>query len=79
MTDRYLKKNKDNPLEKAEDILRKMENLKKNEINRIIKNFIGKDLDDEMRIHLAKLFKFLFGKKESEEVLSRFLREKRVK
>lgn len=67
-----------NPLEKANDLLVKVESLSQNELARIIKTNLNREFDDSAKFNLQKVLKYLFGKKDSDDYLSKFLREKRV-
>lgn len=66
------------PLHTANEIMNKIENLKKNEIQRIIRSHLNKEIDDRVKEHLKRLFRYLFGSKEGEECYAKFIKEKRV-
>lgn len=61
-----------------EDMVKKLENLKKQEIARLFKLNMSKNIDERQQEYLHKVFRYAFGKKEGEELFSRFVREKRV-
>ena len=67
-----------NPLEKANKILTSIETLKKNESDRIIKQYINQEYDDTVKFLIQRVIRYIFGKAEADEVFTRFLREKRV-
>jgi hypothetical protein len=67
-----------NPLEKANAILSSIETMKRNESDRIIKQFINQEYDDNTKFQIQKILRYLFGKAEADEIGTRFLREKRV-
>ena len=56
-----------------------MDTMKKNEIARIFKQYISKNIDDRLKNFLMKTFRYLFGKREGEELFMKFVKEKRVK
>lgn len=68
-----------NPLEKANELLVRVETLSNNELNRIIKSNLNKEFDDSAKQNMQRTFKYLFGKKESDDFFAKFLREKRVR
>lgn len=58
--------------------IRVLDAMKKNEIARIFKQYISKNIDDRLKNFLMKTFRYLFGKREGEELFMKFVKEKRV-
>ena len=52
--------------------------MKNAEINRIIKLSMNRGMDNRLYNQLQKITRFLFGKKEGEEIYTKFINEKRV-
>lgn len=73
------KDNMKNFADQASEMVKKLEALKKAEIARLFKVNLAKHLDDRLKEYLRKVFRYAFGKKDSEELLSKFMKEKRVK
>ena len=55
-----------------------LEIMKKTEINRIMKASMNRGMDSRLYNQLQKITRFLFGKKEGEEIYAKFVNEKRV-
>jgi hypothetical protein len=66
------------PLEKANTMYSKIEQMKKHEVNRIVRVNVSRDYDDSLFERIAKIFKSIFPRKESPNYISLFAREKRV-
>ena len=64
--------------EQHEEMIKKLENLKKQEIARLFKSNMTKNLDERQQEYLNKVFRYAFTKRECEELLSKFVKEKRV-
>lgn len=58
--------------------IKQMDTMKKNEIARIFKQYLPKSLEDRLKMFLMKTFRYLFGRREGEELVMKFLKEKRV-
>ena len=67
-----------NPAETAQKMLANIENMKKNELNRIIKENVSVQLDERIMTTLSKTFRFMLGKAEGIDAYRRFLKEKKV-
>ena len=64
--------------EETSEKTNELEIMKKAEINRIIKVSMNRGMDDRLYNQLEKITRFLFGKKEGEEIYTKFINENRV-
>jgi len=66
------------PTQVVREMLDNLENMRKAEMNRIIKENISITLDDRQQSTIKKTFLFLAGRTEGAEAFKKFLKEKKV-
>jgi hypothetical protein len=66
------------PIEKAMELLTKIENMKMDGVERLTRLYMTKALDERSKVELNKLFRFLFGKDEGDQFFFRLVTDKKV-
>ena len=66
------------PLEKALKIFESLSKMREEEMTRINKQNISKDLDEKQKLAMKKIYRFLFGRKEGEKGFYQWIKEKTV-
>lgn len=67
------------PLEKALKIFESLNKMREEEMIRINKQNIAKELDEKQKLAMKKTYRFLFGRKEGEKGFYQWTKEKTVK
>ena len=65
-------------MDRATDLVNKMDEAKQREIERLTKQFVNKALDERTRLDFQKILRFFFGKEDGDNAFLKVMMDKKV-